>query len=67
VVPKEKLASYSRRFSLAFGQVLSLRSRPGVAPEEHQLQDVEAPAANAATERDVAVEDAPPASCPIMW
>jgi len=63
VLPKEKLASYSRRFSLAFGQVFSLRSRPGVAPEEHQLEDLEAPVTNEV----VPVEDAPPASCPIMW
>jgi hypothetical protein len=68
VLPKDKLSAYSRRFSLVFGQVFSLRSRPGGATEEYQLQDIEAPVANAASEREaVAVEDAPPAYCPIMW
>jgi len=68
VLPKDKLSAYSRRFSLAFGQVFSLRSRPGGATEEHQLQDLEAPVVDAAPEQEVvAVEDAPPAYCPIMW
>lgn len=68
MLPKDKLQAFSRRFSLAFGQVFHLRSRPGGATEEFQLQDVEAPISNAAVERDVvAVEDAPPAYCSIMW
>ena len=68
MLPKDKLNTFSRRFSLAFGQVFHLRSRPGGATEEFQLQDVEAPVSNAAVERDVAVvEDAPPAYCSIMW
>ena len=68
MLPKDKLKAYSRRFSLVFGQVFHLRSRPGGATEDHQLQDIEAPMTNAAVEREaVAAEDAPPAYCPIMW
>ena len=68
MLPKDKLKAFSRRFSLVFGQVFHLRSRPGGATEDFQLQDIEAPMTNAAVGRDaVAAEDAPPAYCSIMW
>ena len=74
MLPKEKIAAYSRRFSLAFGQVFSLRSRPGGAPDNHELQDVEAPAVDAAVEQEVAGSAVggvdippPPVYCSIMW
>jgi len=68
VLPKEKLKTFSRRFSLVVHQAFHLRSRPGGATEDHQLQDIEAPITNAIAEPEaVAVEDAPPAYCSIMW
>ena len=68
MLPKDKLKAFSRRFSLVFGQVFHLRSRPGGAAEDFQLQDIEAPMSNAAVEREAAAaEDAPPAYCSIMW
>ena len=68
MLPKDKLQAFSRRFSLAFGQVFHIRSRPGGAANDLQLEDVEAPMSNPAVEREAAVaEGAPPAYCSIMW